>query len=665
MKLHWIFDFHTPRFVRVGERCDGESVAQALADAGVESVIFVAKCHFGHSYYPTRVGTPHPRLAADVFGTMLGAVRAKGLGVASYVSLGIDGAAGEKHPEWRRVYADGTSDPVGWFINVCPFTAYLEKWVLPQIEELFQLYRPNGYWFDTMSALSPCYCASCRAAFIEHSGNELPTHADDPRQGVAGTWRHKRGFALVERVGNFIRSLDPAASVGFNQLGSLPYPEPMPSGVTVLTLDPETAGPQSIPFSLNAAYGSHASQPCEIMPTIFHGGWGDWSPAPELRLQTTALTCWMRGTIFVAGDRLHPEGRLTKHSRAAMQLLSSTRAQWAECAPSDGRLVADAVVLHSPSLTNGPERRLFAVDDPRARLTPINGIHRLLLDAGVVATVAAEWQLEQALVGARLVVVPEIPALSKETETRLREFAEQGGTLLFVGRIPQVGDRPFDGTGIQLGEAVWQDHAYLPCFGDAKDEVLVRGAIYEAALMEATAEMFLIPGYDAQPGKRYGWGIGPVSDEPSTNPALTRCPVGDGAIWFLNAPLASDYARMGNWPQVPWWQALIEHMDVPLRARLIEGDGNLEIILWESNRSSWLYLLSHDAEQMVGDGRQWARSTGTSGLRAARIQLARRNEEPAAHSLRGHSSPMTSSETHHTLDVSFERPYAAVRIDWK
>ncbi len=665
MKFVWHFDFHTPGYVRVGEEPDTKGVADALSEAGVEGAIIFAKCHFGYSYYPTKVGTPHPKLASDVFGSLLNSLRRRKIRVASYVSFGIDGAAGEARPDWRRVYAGGSSDPSGWFINVCPFTPYLEERVFPQIEELFRLYHPDGYWFDTMSALAPCYCAACRKEFRDHSGQELPVDENDPLQDVAGTWRHQRGFALIERVGAFIHSLDSLASVGFNQLGSLPYPEPMPAGVTVLTLDPETTGAQSIPFSLNAAYGSNTSQPCEIMPTIFHGGWGDWSPASALRLETTALACWIRGTTLVVGDRLHPEGRLAGTSVPAIKLIAATQAKWNKAAPTpEARLKPDVVVLHSPSLTNGANCRSFAVGDPRTRLTPVNGMHRLLIDAGFNSTVAAEWQLEAALKAARLVIVSEIPALTLQTEDRLRHFAESGGSLLFTGKIPLVEGRLFLDTGVQVSETVWQDHAYLTGWVNPLEEVLVRGDICETKVIDATVESFLISAYDAQPGKRYGWGIGPSSGQPSCNPALTRRAVGVGAIWYLNTMLASDYARIGNWPQVPWFAELVSKMGVPLRAKTTHHEGNLELSIWEDEQSTWIYLLSHDAEQLVGEGRLWARSTTFSEKRKASVKLAIREGNPSTHELSGSATILSSTSTGLTVAFEFERPFAAARIDW-
>lgn len=666
MELAWIFDFHTPAFVRVGEKCDFDGVARLLADAGVEAAIFHTKCHYGFSYYPTQVGTPHPRLAADVFGGLIAACRREGIQGEAYLSFGIDGAGGEARPDWRRVYADGSSDPPGWFINVCPFTSYLDERVLPQIEEIFRLYRPDAYWFDTMSALSPCYCAQCRADFLRDAGAELPVAEDDPLQARAGQWRHERGFATVNRVADFIRALDPKASVGFNQLGSLTYPEPVPEGVTVLTLDPDTSGAQSIPFSLNAAYGSNSPLPCEIMPTIFQGGWGDWSPGSPRRLETIAFACWQRGATFIPGDRLHPEGHATELTRSALPLVSTARSVWKTCAPAEDAILApDVLVLHSPSLTNGGGRRLFAVGDPRSRLTPINGMHRLLLDAGCNFTVAAEWQLAGAIAGISLVVVPELPELDAGTEQRLLDFAENGGTILFVGTLPTVAGRPFQGSGVELGSEVWQDHAYLPPLETGTPEVLVRGAICKAASVGAETVLFLIPAYDARPGLRYGWGIGPSSHEPSAQPALSRQTRGRGTIWFLNAPLASDYARAGNWPQTAWMTQLLTLLVPDPRARLIASGGNLELTVWQNAHSTWLFFLDHENEQLVGEGRLWARSTHGPAPREFAVSISAKSPSPGLAALQATKTTLSKTPTHLTISGEFPPPFGALRIDWQ
>ena len=77
-------DFHIPADVDVGEGFDGDTYARRLKGCGADAVVFFAKCHYGHAYYDTKVGTRHPRLRKDMLAEVvrgcqlheLGAIRA-------------------------------------------------------------------------------------------------------------------------------------------------------------------------------------------------------------------------------------------------------------------------------------------------------------------------------------------------------------------------------------------------------------------------------------------------------------------------------------------------------------------------------------------------------------------------------------------------------------
>ena len=57
----------------VGAAFDPETFVATLKAAHVNSITMFAKCHHGWSYYPTKVGAPHPNLARpDLLGDMVG-----------------------------------------------------------------------------------------------------------------------------------------------------------------------------------------------------------------------------------------------------------------------------------------------------------------------------------------------------------------------------------------------------------------------------------------------------------------------------------------------------------------------------------------------------------------------------------------------------------------
>ena len=608
LTLAWHFDFHSHKSVRIGHNSDYAGVAKALKEAGVEEIITFAKCHNGFSYYPTKVSTPHPLMKEDVFGGTVKACRAADISPLAYISFGIDGEACRKHPDWSQVFATGPMVSPDWFICVCPFTAYTDELMLPQIDEIIKTYRPDGFFFDTMSALGTCYCECCKRDFKAAHGLEIPREEKDPNWGVYGAFRHKRGMALLERVGKFIQQRLPGARVGFNQIGSAPYPEKMPASITRLTLDPPTHGPQSRSMGFCAVYGQYADRPADVMPTIFNQGWGDWSIATAQRLEKTAAAAWARNVRLYVGDRMHPEGRLDGTATLALRQMKDIRRRMAAEFPSDAALTDDEVlILHSRSTVYGEDMRHFAID-PRARLAPLQGAHRLLGDAGSTLGICAEAFLSARLRGMNLVVLPEIPTLDADTEAVLRLYVENGGRILVVGRVPLVGGKPMNWLGVARSDAPWQDHIYLPAWPSMSHTlpVLVRGPFHRVTLAGAEAIVPAIQPYDLAAGVRMGWGICPPASEPSGNPALTRCRYGRGEVWYLEAPIFSDYATGGNWQQVEWLAGLMEQVLPAPRACLCGSPGNVELICRRAQDTTWAVLVNHGGEEFFG-ARNWPR----------------------------------------------------------
>ncbi len=660
--LAWHFDLHTPGYVRVNTNPDVASAARALRDAGVEEIITFAKCHFGYAYYPTRVGTPHPGMKGDAFGDFQAACKAEGLKVLAYISFGIDGQAGEQHPDWRQVGPSGVRGRPGHFISVCPFTPYTDGLMLPQIAEVIERYHPDGFFFDTMGAMGVCLCEACRKGFREAMGQDIPQDPDDPLQATYGRFRHDRGFALIARVGDFIQTRLPGAIVGFNQVGSLPYPERMPASITRLTLDPSTQGPQSLAFSLNAAYGSTADRPCDVMPTIFNQGWGDWSLSPDLLLRQVGAVVWARGARLYVGDRLHPQNRLDRRTQHALSVLRDLHHAMAkEMPPESATLVPDVLLVHSPSATQGEDMRFFFDGRVRDRLGIISGAHHLFLDSGANATVVGEAFLEKRIDRAGLVVLPEVPALAPETEKILRSYVERGGHALIVGRPPRVDGQPLGWLGLSFEEDPWQDHIYVPSWGDAP-EVLVRGDFYRAALTGAEVICPAIPAWDARHGHRYGWGIGPACESPSPYPALVCAPVGAGKVWTFGTSILSDYAQSGNWQQAVWWKGMLDRMGFPRRAFLECETGGVELVVYADARTTWAVLVHHAGEQLVG---RWARSVGPLPAVPVRLRVATLGRRVRQILAREQVLRFTVDEDALTVPLVMDSVWRVVRIEWE
>jgi hypothetical protein len=667
LQLSWFFDFHSHKAVSIGARLEADAVAGQLADHGVQEVTYHAKCHVGYSYYPTRVATPHPRLHGDPFGALVDASKSRGLAVFAYVSLGIDGVAGRLHPEWLKHFADGPHRWDDWFAYVCPFTAYTDELLLPQVEEILERYPVDGVWFDTMSALNPCYCATCRSAFREMTGHEPPREPGDPHWDLFGQFRFKRGQAVLERIGTFIAERRRGAMVAFNQVGSAPLPDRPPRGITRISLDYSTRGTQSRRASSCAAFGSTVPYKAEVIPTLFNGGWGDWSLAPAQRQEQIAAAVWARRCVLNMGDRLHPDARLTPITPIALGQIARCRQAMAALMPPDlARRVADVIVLHAETGHNGVDRRHFTMDLGR-RMAPLHGMCDLLLDAGANFDVSPEYALAEHLAHASLVVLPQTQAISESTDALLRRFAQRGGQVLVVGtRLPLVRGAAMDWFGVNQAGGPWLDHVYLPSLADEPEDlpVLVRGDHHVTRATSAEVIGRAIPPVDVIHGERFGWGIGPASEKPADSAIFTCQTVGQGGAWLLAAPLASDYHAMGNWQQAIHMVRLLRRIQPRPAVHVDSPYGCVEVVAYADEQTLWAVLVNHGGEQRSGSD-DWPRTWGPLPPHEVTLHLTDAAGRVARSvSLNGQPVPVQSGAGACSVRVRLDRAWSVVSVTW-
>lgn len=108
--LKWclFFDFHTmPANPDVGKDFDAEALAALFAQAGVDYVVFPARCNLGVAYYPTKLGIPHPSLHRDILGSLTSACHRRGIRVSAYINLGLSHEEGLRHRDWLVLPQNG------------------------------------------------------------------------------------------------------------------------------------------------------------------------------------------------------------------------------------------------------------------------------------------------------------------------------------------------------------------------------------------------------------------------------------------------------------------------------------------------------------------------------------------------------------------------------
>jgi len=670
--LAWFFDFHSTKNIRINHDPDIPGMIEVFKKNKVKEVFSFTKCHVGFAYYPTKFGTAHPQMKGDAFGDVCKACKDAGIEFTAYYSFGIDGEAGRNNKEWLQVKPDGHHVWDDWYAYVCPFTSYTEELMLPMLDEIVTNYPVDGLFFDTMGALSTCYCDCCKKAFKAETGLDIPREDCDPGQKEYAHFKYERGIKLLQRVANFLQKRKPGIKVGFNQVGTLRYPEKLPEGINYLTLDFHTFGPQSMQGSLYSAFASTTSYPSDIMNTTFNQGWGDWTPRTAASLEQFAASVWIRGCRPHFGDRLRPENRLDKITERSIGIIADVRDRLEKEYPADNEDVAlapDILVFASKYKVYGDDYERFG----EGNLTElcIEGIHRLHLDVGANFTITTDDYLAENINKSKLLVMPEVTKLDIKTEKIIKDYVENGGKVLFAGSIPKVKGKALDWLGIEKEKEPWQDHIYMPVWNkednEGIDTVLVRGDFHKLKLTGAEKITSAIKPYDCIHGLKFGWGIGPASREESEYPLITKMKLGKGEVWYLEANIFSDYNENANWTQISWYRRLLEQVIPSPSLRIISEAGTVEGVLHENKESSWIFIMNHGGEQYSnnpGNQQKWARTFEPLPAFPIRIELAAKNQNPKNVSSMGKTIEYSLKNGKVIIKMKADAIWKALKIDW-
>jgi hypothetical protein len=309
-------DFHTSEHIPdVGARFDKKQFKEALRVGHVNAINLFAKCHHGWSYYPTKVGMPHPNLKCDLLGQEINACHEIGIRAPIYYTIGFSVADLERHPEWVARDKDGTILPRDYGVNarptdrkpifewkfVCPNDGYREQ-ILAQTEEICAMFDVDGFWYDICGCSGPCYCERCRKG-MRDAGMDPASDADGMRYFIS-TW--ERVLTETTRV---IRGRHPTATVYFNGMTQF-WDRDFTRFMSQIELeDLPSVGGSYDKFPLAAKHYSTRGKGLIAMSGKFHTAWGEFGgfKHPDaLRYETASMIAFGSGSSM--GDQMHPSG---------------------------------------------------------------------------------------------------------------------------------------------------------------------------------------------------------------------------------------------------------------------------------------------------------------------------------------------------------------------
>lgn len=529
-------DFHTSEHIAgIGAAFDADDFVATLKAAHVDSITIFAKCHHGWSYYPTKVGAPHPNLARpDLMGDMLKALDAADIEAPIYISVQWDERNARLHPEWLvkaatpNRFAPGPLE-ASWHTLCLNHQAYRDE-LLEQAREVVRDYDTPGLFFDIVLA-PDCVCEAC-----------LATMADEGLDPQNAAHRLQKDEAVNERfrseMSAALRAEFPGLRVFYN-CGHIhkqgrgrfaPYShlelESLPTGGWGYDHFPSSA---RYAATLGLDFLAHTGK--------FHLSWGEFGgfKHPDA-LEYEAAQMVALGAKCLVGDQLHPNGAINPDTYASIAP-GYARVEKLEPYLEGAKQVSDIAILSAEYFRHADTRNA----------EPDDGAAQMLLELKLPFDVldgTADFAPYKVL------ILPDEIPVDAALAQRLSAFVAGGGALLLSGTSGLGADGQFAvDAGLEANGAIGFDPAYIRA-GEVLGADLPRTpfVVYGSAqaVVSKGAEVLaeIVPPYFNRAYDHFS-SHAHAPDDPTAKacgPAATL----QGRVAYVAFPIFSIYHRVGQ-----------------------------------------------------------------------------------------------------------------------
>ncbi len=384
-----------------------------------------------------------PALGDDWLPGEIARFRERGIRVIAAIPPRLQSHVYAEHPEWRSKGARdqhlpevGPEAPLGG--PLCLLGGWGDLLIETLADALTRYPEIDGFSFDGLHTSGVCYCDTCRQAYRDFCGEEIPdVNMEDPAFRRYQHWLDRRLEAYVARMQSRLKAVKPDCALvtwttNAGRYGHfLDIPRNMPARLNLLLdspgqefwMDESNRGGTIVPAFGSAyvwAVTNHRISHNE--PYIMsHGNpYGtDSFPAQEMLRRVLLTSTYGSHPALSRGWRnLREAARevLAEADRRRPWLGHKGPEPWAGLVMSD-----DTRVFYGRSSGFVEERYLAHV----------LGAFRTAVEEHIPTTVLNDWNLNDAdLAGYRVLVLPNMACVSEEQAAALRRFVERGGGLV-------------------------------------------------------------------------------------------------------------------------------------------------------------------------------------------------------------------------------------------
>lgn len=473
------FDFHAREdCTKIGETVTDDMLDDFLDRVKPDFIQCDCKGHPGFSSYPTKVGNPAPGFVKNVLPIFRKATRDRNIGLYMHYSGVWDSESIKHHPDWARIDEKGEADPN----NTSVFGEYVDKLMIPQLQELYHEYGVDGAWID-----GECW-ATCQEYnkkylrnFMEQYGlTELPVTKEDPyfyefsqycREGFRNYLRHYL---------DVLHETCPGIKITSNWAFTSRMPEQVSANVDYIS------GDYSLQDSVRSARFDGRSidgqgKPWDLMAWAFSGKFSNApktnKPAVQLKQEAAQVLALGGGfQLYYTQNRDASIPMWQTETTAEVAAFCRERKEF--CFQS--KPINQISILFSTYDFYRQNDRMFS--GWSGILTPIQGILNAALDANLTVDLQFEYQLHNKMQEFPLIIIPESHELEEEFKEELRQYVYGGGSVLVIG---DQASRMF-ATELGLGKTEQYEPQYLWAEGGG----WLNGTDGNALVCQPDAEIF-------------------------------------------------------------------------------------------------------------------------------------------------------------------------------
>ena len=433
-KINRFFGIH----VDFHASASSNEVGKTLTEAMVDSMLTLVKPDFlqvdckghpGYSSYPTKVGTPAPKIINDPLRIFRSVTSRHHIPLYVHYSGVQDARAVELHPDWANINSKGEADKS----NTSVFSPYADELIIPQLKELITNYKIDGAWVDgDCWSVQADYSPAALAAFKKKTGiTTVPRSRNDSGYYTFMDFNRKKFRSYVGHYIDAVHQFDSSFLITSNWSYSSMMPEEVDTHVDFLSGDMATRD-----YVANAAFEARClapqGKPWDLMAWGFTFNWEDnvSSYKSAVQLEQEAANVLAMGGGFQLYYPQNDDASIKPwkiKTMAAVAKFCRERQAYTYGAVS----VPQIALLHSTEgfkhKVNGLYNNFSGLFDEEA------GVLNALLDGQHCVDMLMEHSLENKMQDYKLILIAGWDYLSPAFIAKLKDDVNEGGSLLLIG----------------------------------------------------------------------------------------------------------------------------------------------------------------------------------------------------------------------------------------